>query len=44
MAAHGLMLVLHNAWPAIYPIDTLFMFMANMSWNSAMNVLTLTLS
>ena len=40
MAAHGLMhMVLHNAWAGDpYPIDTLFMFMANMSWNSAMNV------
>ena len=40
VAAHGLMhMVLHNAWAGDpYPIDTLFMFMANMSWNSAMNV------
>ncbi len=39
LAAHGLMhLVIANAWKGDpYPIDTLFMFMANMSWNSAMN-------
>ncbi|MSP51336.1 MAG: formate dehydrogenase [Alphaproteobacteria bacterium] len=39
LAAHGLMhLVITNAWKGDpYPIDTLFMFMANMSWNSAMN-------
>ncbi|MCC7049582.1 MAG: molybdopterin oxidoreductase family protein [Alphaproteobacteria bacterium] len=39
MAAHGLMhMVIHNASKGDpYPIDTLFMFMANMSWNSAMN-------
>ncbi|HEX6111254.1 MAG TPA: molybdopterin-dependent oxidoreductase, partial [Geminicoccaceae bacterium] len=40
LAAHGLMhLVItnaHNGDP--YPIDTLFMYMANMAWNSAMNV------
>jgi sulfite dehydrogenase (quinone) subunit SoeA len=40
LAAHGLMhLVItnaHNRDP--YPIDTLFMYMANMAWNSAMNV------
>ena len=39
LAAHGLMhLVItnaHNRDP--YPIDTLFMYMANMAWNSAMN-------
>ena len=39
LAAHGLMhLVItnaHNADP--YPIDTLFLYMANMAWNSAMN-------
>lgn len=39
MSAHGLMhMVLHNAWskdPA--EIDVLFMFMANMAWNSSMN-------
>ncbi|WP_374446371.1 molybdopterin oxidoreductase family protein [Stella sp.] len=40
MAAHGMMhMVITNAWKGDpYPIDTLFMFMANMSWNSAMNV------
>jgi sulfite dehydrogenase (quinone) subunit SoeA len=40
VAAHGLMhLVIRNAWAGDpYPIDTLFMYMANMSWNSAMNV------
>ncbi|MGE0717391.1 MAG: molybdopterin-dependent oxidoreductase, partial [Alphaproteobacteria bacterium] len=40
VAAHGLMhMVVTNAWKGDpYPIDTLFMFMANMSWNSAMNV------
>ncbi len=40
VAAHGLMhMVITNAWKGDpYKIDTLFMFMANMSWNSAMNV------
>ena len=39
LAAHGLMhMVIRNAWAGDpYPIDTLFMYMANMSWNSAMN-------
>ncbi|MBI2739075.1 MAG: molybdopterin oxidoreductase family protein [Rhodospirillales bacterium] len=39
LAAHGLMhQVIHNAWKGDpYRIDTLFMFMANMSWNSSMN-------
>ncbi len=39
LAAHGLMQrVIHNAWARDpYPIDTLFMYMANASWNSAMN-------
>ena len=39
LAAHGLMhLVIANAWRGDpYPIDTLFLYMANMSWNSAMN-------
>jgi anaerobic selenocysteine-containing dehydrogenase len=40
LAAHGLMhLVItnaHNGDP--YPIDTVLMYMANMAWNSAMNV------
>ncbi|MEM1048042.1 MAG: molybdopterin oxidoreductase family protein [Pseudomonadota bacterium] len=40
ISAHGLMhVVLHNAWAGDpYPIDVLFMYMANMAWNSAMNV------
>ncbi len=40
IAAHGLMhAVLHNAWAGDpYGIDVLFMYMANMGWNSAMNV------
>ena len=40
LAAHGLMhTVIRNAWRGDpYPIDTLFLFMSNMSWNSAMNV------
>ena len=39
IAAHGLMhMVIHNAWAGDpYPIDTLFMYMANMAWNSTMN-------
>ncbi len=39
IAAHGLMhLVIRNAANGDpYPIDTLFMYMANMAWNSAMN-------
>jgi anaerobic selenocysteine-containing dehydrogenase len=39
LAVHGVMHeVIRNAWAADpYPIDTLFMFMANMSWNSSMN-------
>ncbi len=39
MASHGLMhMVIHNAWKGDpYPVDTLMMFMANMSWNSSMN-------
>jgi anaerobic selenocysteine-containing dehydrogenase len=39
LAAHGLMhMVIHNASKGDpYKIDTLFMFMANMGWNSAMN-------
>lgn len=38
-AAHGMMhTVIANAWKGDpYPIDTLFMYMANMAWNSAMN-------
>ena len=39
LAAHGLLhLVIRNAWAGDpYPIDTLFLYMANMSWNSSMN-------
>ena len=39
MSAHGLMhMVISNAYAGDpYKIDTLFMYMANMSWNSSMN-------
>jgi sulfite dehydrogenase (quinone) subunit SoeA len=39
IAAHGLMqMVVLNAWKGDpYKIDTLFMYMANLAWNSAMN-------
>jgi anaerobic selenocysteine-containing dehydrogenase len=39
LAAHGMMhMVIANAWKGDpYPIDTLFLYMANMAWNSAMN-------
>ena len=39
LAAHGMMhAVITNAWAGDpYPIDVLFMYMANMAWNSAMN-------
>ncbi|NQV59814.1 MAG: molybdopterin-dependent oxidoreductase, partial [Alphaproteobacteria bacterium] len=39
MSAHGMMhTVIANAWRGDpYPIDTLFMYMANMAWNSSMN-------
>src|SRR5262245_46974347 len=39
LAVHGMMhMVIHNAWAGDpYPIDTLFFYMANMAWNSAMN-------
>ncbi len=39
MSAHGLMhMVISNAHAGVpYKIDTLFMYMANMSWNSSMN-------
>ena len=39
LSNHGMMhMVISNAWRGDpYPIDTLFMFMANMAWNSAMN-------
>lgn len=41
LAIHGMMhMVIHNAWAGDpYPIDTLFMYMANMAWNSSMNTL-----
>lgn len=40
LSAHGLMhMVLHNAWAGDpYPVDLVFMYMANMGWNSSMNV------
>lgn len=40
LSIHGLMhMVLHNAWAGDpYKIDVLFMYMANMAWNSSMNV------
>ncbi len=40
LALHGLMhMVLHNAWAGDpYKIDTLVMYMANMAWNSSMNI------
>lgn len=40
MSAHGMMhMVLHNAWAQDpYKVDVLFMYMANMGWNSSMNV------
>ena len=39
MSAHGLMhMVISNAHAGVpYKIDTLFMYMANMAWNSSMN-------
>ncbi len=39
LSSHGLMHnVITNAWRGDpYPIDTLFLFMANMAWNSTMN-------
>ena len=41
ISAHGIMhRVITNAWKGDpYRIDTLFMFMANMAWNSAMNTI-----
>jgi anaerobic selenocysteine-containing dehydrogenase len=41
LAAHGLLhSVIRNAWAGDpYRIDTLFLFMANMGWNSAMNTM-----
>jgi len=39
VSSHGLMhMVIHNAWASDpYPVDTLFLYMANMAWNSSMN-------
>lgn len=39
LSAHGLMhMAIHNAWAGDpYKIDVLFMYMANMAWNSSMN-------
>ncbi len=39
LAVHGMMhSVIGNAWRGDpYPVDVLFLFMANMAWNSAMN-------
>ncbi|HEX3883819.1 MAG TPA: molybdopterin oxidoreductase family protein [Stellaceae bacterium] len=39
LANHGLMqMLIRNCWAADpYPIDVLFMYMANMAWNSSMN-------
>ncbi len=39
LAAHGMLhTVIRHAWMQDpHPVDTLFLFMANMSWNSAMN-------
>jgi sulfite dehydrogenase (quinone) subunit SoeA len=39
LAAHGMMhTVVRNAWSGDpYPIDTLFLYMTNLAWNSAMN-------
>ncbi len=44
LGAHGMMhMVIANAWRGDpYPIDTLFMYMANMAWNSAMNTVETT--
>ncbi|MCH8082441.1 MAG: molybdopterin oxidoreductase family protein [Proteobacteria bacterium] len=40
LSAHGMMhMVLHNAWKGDpYPVEVLFMYMANMGWNSSMNI------
>lgn len=40
LALHGMMhMVIRNAWAYDpYPVDVLFMYMANMAWNSSMNV------
>jgi anaerobic selenocysteine-containing dehydrogenase len=41
LSVHGLMHnVITNAWRGDpYPVDTLFLFMANMAWNSSMNTM-----
>jgi len=40
LAAHGLMhmVITNSATSDPYPLDTLFMYMANMAWNSSMNI------
>ncbi len=40
LALHGMLQsVIHNAWQGDpYPIDTLFLYMANMGWNSSLNI------
>jgi anaerobic selenocysteine-containing dehydrogenase len=40
VAAHGLMhMALHNAWAGDpYPIEVFFSYMANVGWNSSMNI------
>ena len=40
LALHGMLqMVIHNAWKGDpYRIDTLFLYMANMAWNSSMNL------
>ena len=40
LAIHGMLhMVIHNAWKADpYPIDTLFLYMTNLAWNSSMNI------
>ncbi len=40
LSSHGLLhMVLHNAWKGDpYPVDVVMMYMANMAWNSSMNV------
>ena len=40
LALHGMLhTVIHNAWKGDpYPIDTLFLYMANMAWNSSMDI------
>jgi anaerobic selenocysteine-containing dehydrogenase len=40
LALHGMLhTVIHNAWKGDpYPVDTLFLYMANMAWNSSMDI------